>query len=224
MFFTWFKSKGASAEVLGELNEIKQAAKPAKPEQSVRDPWRALQSSRDKLGAVEKQISTANENVTKYKAYFDEAVEWQEELDGRRKALVDEIQELQAVALEGKTTSERENARRLSQYDSLIADIQNIVAKGLPADNSDDRHALYNLIFHGQRERPQGQTESQNEVRGPTVGDPTEDLVDRSGFGFGPSKGARGDQTPYSNTGKGFAAPPKGAGGESTPPAPGTKA
>ena len=143
LVFSWIKAKGASEEILGTLNSLKAASQEPKCNPT-KDPWRALQSCRDKLHSLANQQESANASVDKHRGFYDEALEWKEELDNKYENLVDEIEQLQnevAPVLPLKS--------KVMMYEDLIRQLQENLKEGLPEVQSEKRKQVYNLVFKG---------------------------------------------------------------------------
>ena len=143
LVFSWIKAKGASEETLGTLNGLKAASQEPKCNPT-KDPWRALQSCRDKLHSLAKQQESANASVDKHRGFYDEALEWKEELDNKYESLVDEIEQLQnEVAPVSPLKS------KVMMYEDLIRQLQENLKEGFPEVQSEKRKQVYNLVFKG---------------------------------------------------------------------------
>ena len=210
----WLKAKGASKEVLGTINEFKAADKPAQSrcDEGARGPWRSLQSSRDKLVAVEKQLFEANNNVNKYKSYYDEALEWQETLLDKKDAIDKDI-----VMYKSQISTEDPLQEKVYMYEDLFKQLQSQLEKGIPED-AVERSKIFNIVFKGQKEGDESSIPvgSQNESQaGPASADAKQSddtlpFVDTQGFGFvntegkgfGPTNPSKAQPSPYSDGGR----------------------
>ena len=194
----WLQSKGLAAEVIETLSTVSDGLKTASNSDSVaRDPWRALQSAKDKIKAVDKQLVEAKDHLQVQRERFMKAEAWHDGLVDKKDQLESDIDSLQKEVgspdlhcLRGK----------VDYYETLISKMQEHLQFGWP-DNQSKRSELYNMIFKGETHQS---TQSDDEER--HKADPTEQFVDRSGFGFvgaagstfGPASNQKGQPSPYS--------------------------
>ena len=221
----WLTEKGATADIIEKINAIKvenDSDTATVSEDEPIDPWRQLQSSKDKLNNIEREIQALDVRLYEAQRIADDLQEQHDALQVRKKAETDMIDKMKVIALSGKESQPAppDIMHKLNQYEDLIGQIQQMVATGLPtSEHAAERHELYNLIFFGQKERPSDQASSPQPSpdNKPPMGDPSIEVVDRSGFGFGPVKGARPEPTPYAAVGKGYASPAEPGGELSAP-------
>ena len=205
----WFSEKGAGSDIIDKLNSIKceheNDTESVSDEEPI-DPWRQLQSSKDKLTNIERDLQALDIKLFDAQRIADDLQEKRDALQVRKQAEVDMIDKMKKIALDSKESlGSSQLVHKINQYEDLIGQIQQMVSAGLPsAEHTSERHELYNLIFFGQKVRPADK--QQQEAPPPATqnveGDLSSEVVDRSGFGFGPVKGARPEPTPYA-AGKG---------------------
>ena len=140
LMMAWLKSKGADDKVLKVIEEVQEAAESEEKASEAKDPWRELQSTRDKISNIETQLDAA-------KIRQDRAKEALTKTDTLVCELDDKYAELLKYrdVLKSKVAAETSN-----DVDNLAATmklIQEKVATGIPPENSEDRKELYDLIY-----------------------------------------------------------------------------
>ena len=185
----WLRAKGADSSVIGTITEIKEASRPSPPE-VVKDPWRALQSWKDKLRSVSRQLADSDTNLEMLQKQYKEAQDWHDDLVDKRDDIQKEILQLQEVV------GSSDLKQKVDVYEGVINQLREKLVNGVP-ETQQERNKVYNLVFNGH----QGEAE---EDKGNT-GDDSEKYVDKQGFGFvgrdegfGPAKSPKAAQSPYS--------------------------
>ena len=189
----WLRSKGADATVIGTINEIKEASRPAEAPEATKDPWRALQSCKDRLRGVARQLADSEVNVDFLQQQFKESQDWHDDLIDKRDALQKEILQLQEIV------GSSELKQRVETYEDVISQLREKLQNGVP-ESPKERKQLFNHVFNGN----QGSSEDDEKAGD----DSTDVFVDRQGFGFvgvgtaesgfGPTKFAKFGHSPYS--------------------------
>ena len=183
----WLKAKGADKAIIGSLAELKAANDKPDIKEQPKDPWRCLQSCKDKMRTVKKQLESAVEVLERQRSQFEEAQAWHDELVDRRDnigATIDELQ-IQVGSSDLKI--------KVSEYESLITTLQEKMKNGLPEDPK-EKAQVYNLVFRGNVGKSDQDSDKDD------LGDDTSHLVDREGFGFvGKGRGFGPAQVPKSN-------------------------
>ena len=211
----WLKSKKANDNILEEIHALhKQDEAPLGSHAAEDiDPWPALQSAKAKLQNVEKALINA---TVKKQDWLENTSSAVDDLYAKKQELLESIEPLQAKVLGTPTTDKM--IEKLRRYDDLLSQIRSQIQHGLPESQTPERNKLYKLIFE---ERTDSEAEPQDgdvsaekanddDVEG--AFDDTINHVDRSGFGFGPVAGSKGDRNPYAKKPTG-----KGTGGSSPP-------
>ena len=211
----WLKSKGADDKVIKVIGEVQEAD--AAENAAIKDPWRELQSTRDRIKNIEHQIDTAKVRQAKAKEALEKVDVLLVELDDRYAKLLKQRDDLTAQVSSGGNDMANNAAEKLRL-------IQEKIASGIPAENTSERSELYNIIFgrsQSASQKAEVDTASTAQQREPVVeidenGEPFIPLsVDRKtqdgsnpsnvhqGKGFGPSGKAQAvsPSAPYNTQG-----------------------
>ena len=189
------KKNGVDADAIEVLERLQVPEPPAKPEPS--DPWRSLQSVKDKLRNVAVQLESAQMATADCKAALNEAVAAENDLLEKREELEAEAKDLQQQAID--SMSGRNSSDQVVDYESIVNQLRSTFQQGVPEPESERSSLIYRLLF-GNPYGPSAPAEGT--APGP---EPPKDLhfgVDvvnaaADGSSFGPSKGSKGDRTPY---------------------------
>ena len=208
----WLSEKGANAEVLQQIEKIKKDSERQPQVETLQDPWRALQSAKDRLANVEVSICSIAVKMDAAKQEYDQLCAAHDDLTDKQDKLTRDVQRLKELAL-GNGSNDDLSAK-VYKYEALIQELQQAAQFGLPGENTPGRRDIYNLIYYGKKEPPQQQPLQQQQQQqqqqeqcpsshqqpgevGLKPADDSADFVDRTGFGFGPAKGCKAAPSPY---------------------------
>ena len=188
----FLKAKGASEDILKEVGKLSPdiqfdiSSESGCDDRSDSDLLRDLQSATSKVANLSKAIEVADSKVDKVRSALDKEVEARNALIDKRNAVDSDI-----AAIKSKlsvSAPSPEHIQRLQTFEQLFIDIADKIKAGIPAENTDERRLLYDLIFKA----PVGAQQSfQQQPHGAAAADSSVDAdpVDRDGFGFGPASG-----------------------------------
>ena len=135
----WLKANGASDDIIGAVSKL------APPQQVLvetpKDPWRAFQSVRDKLRAIESQVLCAEKELEEARVFFDAARTKYDDICTKQKELKEEHAELQCKI------APREIKSKLRFYDKAFQQLQSSIQYGIP-DDEKSRKVLYDIILN----------------------------------------------------------------------------
>ena len=217
----WLKNKqkdNGVVEVLEQLHVWPKAKEPV-----ITDPWRALQSTKDKLRNVTMLADAAKAKADELHEALKDADEAKDELISRKENLEQEVLELQQKAL----SSMNENAQPSGNDDcvSIVNELRTLYQQfGTPQPQTAESIRIYQLLFgtstgpKGNDARPAAETASE----APASPADLHFGVDVGGSAFGPSRGSKAAQSPYAKGPAAAATGPNGKGiglaaGESSP-------
>ena len=183
----WLQDKGVSKSIIGALTELKPTTQPCEPP---RDPWRGLQSSKDKLKKISQQLIGAKDHLANMQKKMDDAVSWHDDLVDKKELLEKEVLSLQEEV--GST----ELVSKVHKYEDLIKQLQDKLQHGVPESKA-AMSDVYNLLYKGKATTASVDTHEH--------ADDDADAVNKQGFGFlgkassfGPSAVPKVPPTPYS--------------------------
>ena len=185
---TWLQEDGCSQEVIDVIKRH-QALNEPQPQQQSKDLWAELRSAKDKAKHIEQQLSAATVRVEKAQVELDAACALRDDLATKQQAILASIDETVA-----KLPHVDSLQSQLTHYESLLKKIQESMTEGIPEVKTPQRDKLYTLVFFGNESRPNDSCQEAPRQDS----DDTSHLVDRSGFGFGPTLRSQKAATPYS--------------------------
>ena len=131
----WLQGKGVSQTIIGTLSDLNP---PDVSQPPPRDPWRSLQSSKDKLKKIDKELTEAKDYLDSQHRKVEAAEAWHDDLCDKRTFYENEVLTLQ------EEVGSSELVSKAHYYESLIRKLQEKFQNGVP-DSSGDLKDVYNL-------------------------------------------------------------------------------
>ena len=163
------------------------------------DPWRALQSVRDKLKNITSQLETACAKYEECQAALKAADDVKEHLSAKKGDLAQEEKDLQQQALESRSSNQGDHAQQ-DDFESIVMQLRECFQCGVPEPQTERSAWIYKLLFGGQHGQEFAPTHSASPGSAAPAAQPrdTHFGVDVVGATFGPSKGTKAAASPYS--------------------------
>ena len=158
----WLKAKGAKDDWIDGFNDIlsqeKEKERKGKEANARRDdPWKLLQSAKDKMKNITIQSDRAADEVEAAQEKLDAAITWQNEINAKKADVQDDIDYAQTRIAEncggaddaddkGISSIHKDLLKKVQAYEENLKDIMAKVMSGIPEDAGRKRE-LYDTIF-----------------------------------------------------------------------------
>ena len=150
----WLMAKGADRHVVSDIENMVKQENDNITKAKDKDPWKLLQSSKDKMRSITMQMDEANLALQEVQAKQDEMVAWKEELLEKQRLVSEDIDKAQKCIAENDFTASATDAadetarlrEQMKLYEGNLKDIMGLVMSGIPEDKTGKRQ-LYDMIF-----------------------------------------------------------------------------
>ena len=206
----WLKHQQADGSVIKVIDDLHSEQVKSESNGKPSDPWRSLQSAKDKLINVEGQLDSAYQKIQELNDALNAAVEGKDELESKKENLEEDVKVLQQRALLTMNASQSDSQNL--HCEAIVQELREQIFNGMPEPQSAGSARVYQLLFGLQGTKGSGKaTREQSDSQ---ESDHSKDLhfgVDVQSSAFGPTKGTKASPSPYSKgsantetTGKGI--------------------